>query len=69
MEEIKDGVPDEQQVLELGMVLGQRRAFAMVAGRCSAAEADCLRKIRDEKTYLKFASNWAWGLRRSAQDQ
>ena len=59
MEEIKDGVPDEQQVLELGMVLGQRRAFAMVAGRCSAAEAECLRKIRDEKTYLKFAPNWA----------
>src|SRR6185369_13952738 len=59
MEEINDATPDEQQVLELGMVLGQRRAFAMVAGRCSAAEAECLRKIRDEKTYLKFAPNWA----------
>ena len=59
MEEIKDGMPDEQQVLELGIVLAQRRAFAMVAGRCSAAEAECLRMIRDEKTYLKFASNWA----------
>jgi len=59
MEEIKDGMPDEQQVLELGIMLGQRRAFGMVAGRCSAAQAECLRKVRDEKTYLKFATNWA----------
>jgi hypothetical protein len=59
MEEIKEGIPDEQQVLELGIMLGQRRAFGMVAGRCSAAQAECLRKVRDEKTYLKFAANWA----------
>jgi len=59
MEEIKDGMPDEQQVLELGIMLGQRRAFGMVAGRCSAAQAECLRKVRDEKIYLKFAANWA----------
>jgi len=59
MEEIKDEMSDEQQVLELGVLLGQRRAFGLVAGRCSAAQAECLRKVRDEKTYLKFASNWA----------
>ena len=59
MEEIMDKMSDEEQVLELGIMLGQRRAFGMVAGRCSAAQAECLRKIRDEKTYLKFAPNWA----------
>jgi len=59
MEEIKEGIPDEQQILELGMMLGQRRAFGMVAGRCSAAQAECLRKVREEKTYLKFAPNWS----------
>ena len=59
MEEIKDGMSGEQQVLELGIMLGQRRAFGLVAGRCSAAQAECLRKVRDEKTYLKFASSWA----------
>ena len=52
-------MPDEQQVLELGIMLGQRRAFGMVAGRCSAAQAECLRKVREEKTYLKFAPNWS----------
>ena len=59
MEEIIGGMPDEQKVLDLGIMLGQRRAFGMVAGRCSAAQAECLRKVRDEKTYLKFAANWA----------
>ena len=59
MEEIKDGISEEQLVLELGIMLGQRRAFGMVAGRCSAAQAECLRKIREEKAYLKFSPNWA----------
>ena len=58
MEEIKDGVSEDQQVLDLGIMLGQRRAFGLVAGRCSAAQAECLRKVRDEKTYLKFATTW-----------
>ena len=58
MEEIDDEMSDNQQVLELGIMLGQRRAFGMVAGRCSAAQAECLRKVRDEKTYLKFATTW-----------
>ena len=58
MEEINDEMSDNQQVLELGIMLGQRRAFGLVAGRCSAAQAECLRKVRDEKTYLKFATTW-----------
>ena len=58
MEDVKEPTSGEQQALELGMMLGQRRAFAMVAGRCTAAQAECLRKIRDEKVYLKFAPNW-----------
>lgn len=59
MEEMKDTVPDEQRVLELGIMVGQRRAFGLVAGRCSAAQAECLRKIRDDRSYLKFAPSWA----------
>src|SRR2546425_8653856 len=57
MDEIKEPT-EEQLVLELGILLGQRRAFGMVAGRCSAAQAECLRKVRDEKIYLKLAPNW-----------
>ena len=58
MEEINDEMSDNQQVLELGIMLGQRRAFGPVAGRCSAAQAECLRKVREQKSYLKFAPSW-----------
>jgi hypothetical protein len=33
LEEINDGISDEQQVLELGIMLGQCRAFGLAAGR------------------------------------
>ena len=59
MEDTKEAKSDEQQVLELGIMLGQRRAFGMIAGRCSAAQAECLHRIREERVYLKFAPNWA----------
>jgi hypothetical protein len=42
----------------LGKMLGQRRAFGIVAGRCSAAEAETIRRIRDEKLFLHRADNW-----------
>jgi hypothetical protein len=44
--------------VEYGRVIGQRRAFAAVAGRCSAAHAQLLRRIRDEKLYLPVAPSW-----------
>ncbi len=44
--------------LDLGRLLGQRRAFGAVAGRCSAAHAQLLRRIRDEKVYRAIAPSW-----------
>lgn len=44
--------------LELGKVLGQQVAFNLVAGRCSAAEAAAIRRIRRERLYE--ASNLSW---------
>jgi hypothetical protein len=49
----------EQEALRLGMMLGQRRAFGMIAGHCSAAHAESIRQIRDGKLYLRFAENWS----------
>ena len=43
---------------ELGMMLGSRRAFASVAGRCSAADAECLRRVREKKLYASRAATW-----------
>jgi hypothetical protein len=38
--------------------LGQREAFATVAGRCSAAAAETLRHVREEKLYLQLCKSW-----------
>jgi hypothetical protein len=49
---------DPREALDLGRLLGQRRAFAAVGGRCSAAHAQLLRRIHDEKLYLPIAPSW-----------
>ena len=49
---------DPRATLDLGRLLGQRRAFAAVGGRCSAAHAQLLRRIHDEKLYLPVAGSW-----------
>src|ERR1700694_2624377 len=54
MEEIKDGIPDEQPVLELGIMLGQRRVFGIVAGRCSAAPYMTILAFRIMKSTVSF---------------
>jgi len=46
------------ELIDLGRVLGQRRALAAVGGRCSAAHAQTLRRIRDEKLYRPVAPSW-----------
>jgi hypothetical protein len=46
------------ELLDLGVALGQNQAFSLVAGRCSAAQAATLLRLRQEKKYLKCAANW-----------
>jgi hypothetical protein len=42
----------------LGRWLGRRDAFAAVAGRCTAAEAQSLQQIRESRTYKEVAPSW-----------
>jgi hypothetical protein len=49
---------DVAEVLHLGMVLGQNQAFGLLAGRCSAAQAEALQRLREEKLHLRCASTW-----------
>jgi hypothetical protein len=53
-------MPDELVAtdFDLGNWLGMRRAFGMMAGRASAADAECLRRIRDGKLYIAKAAKW-----------
>ena len=45
-------------VIELAKMLGARQAMGMIAGRCSAADAEMLRNIRDQKKYLNLSATW-----------
>jgi hypothetical protein len=44
--------------LEFGKMMGRRQTFSLVAGKCTAADAECLKKIRDQKLYQGYAKNW-----------
>jgi len=61
--------------VELGTWLGRRQAFSIVAGRCSAADAQCLRELRESKKYKSMGLTWAEcckqkaGISRSTADE
>lgn len=68
MNEVVEGVevcaPAEQssliaRVMDLGKFVGMREAFAAIAGRCSAADIECLRRLRDERMYRDLGCTWA----------
>ncbi len=46
------------ELLELGVVLGQSHAFGLVAGRCSAAQAEAIRRVREERLYKRCTEKW-----------
>src|SRR6185369_10794824 len=50
--------PESDADFKLGEILGTRRAFSSVAGRCSAADAACLRRLRDEKLFAARTATW-----------
>jgi hypothetical protein len=43
---------------DLGTWLGRRQAFGMMSGKTAAAEAECLRQIRDRKLYKHKSPSW-----------
>lgn len=51
-------LPNETRSFDLGRWLGRREAFSTVAGRCSAADVEALKRIRDKKLYKDRARNW-----------
>jgi hypothetical protein len=44
--------------LDLGAVLGQTHAFGLMSGRCTAAQAEALRRLRDGKQYQRLGLTW-----------
>lgn len=56
MEDIRKETEVDQT--ELGRWMGRREAFGLVAGRCSAADIEILRRLREEKRYQSKAPTW-----------
>ena len=52
------GHVDEAALLEVGTWLGRHQAFGLIASKCSAADAACLREIRDNKHYRVLGLSW-----------
>jgi hypothetical protein len=50
------GTPED--VFDLGTWVGRRQAFALVTGRCSAADAEILFEIRDKKLFRSMENTW-----------
>ena len=55
-----------EEVFELGTWLGMKQAFGELAARCSAADAECLRTMRDQKKYRALGMNWEQFCRKKA---
>ena len=47
-----------EEFFEIGAFTGRRQAFAALAGMCSAADAECLRRIRDGKMHKALRLTW-----------
>ena len=45
-------------LLAVGMLLGQNQAFGFLGGRCSAAQAESIRRLRNEKLYKRVTEHW-----------
>lgn len=57
-EPILQSPAENAQLVDLGVVLGQTQAFGLIAGRCSAAQAAALQRLRQDKMYLRCAPHW-----------
>jgi len=50
--------PELAAALNLGSLLGQSQAFGVVAGRCSAAQAACLHRLRKTREFQLVTPRW-----------
>ena len=58
-EESLSGLPAERAaLLEAGVALGQSHTFGLIAGRCSAAQAEGIRRLREQKLYKSCTEKW-----------
>jgi hypothetical protein len=47
-----------KESIEAGIAIGRQQAFAVIAARCSAAQALTLKKIKESRAYEAFGLSW-----------
>jgi hypothetical protein len=59
MQEPISGQPaDDTGLLTQGSAMGQCDTFGVIAGWCSAAHAATVKRLREERGYLRVSANW-----------
>jgi hypothetical protein len=56
--EVEKPQPKPEEKFDLGIWLGRRQAFDLMAGRCSAADVECLKTIRDRELFRANHMEW-----------
>jgi hypothetical protein len=49
---------NQEAMMNLGAWLGRHQAFGLIANRCSAADAECLKAIRDGGEFKQMGLTW-----------
>jgi hypothetical protein len=49
---------NQESAITLGSWLGRHQAFSLIANRCSAADAECLKQMRDGAEYKRLGMTW-----------
>jgi hypothetical protein len=57
----EDGMEQEKvnRIFHVGTIFGRNQAYGSMAKLCSAANAQSIKTIRDDKMYLEVEGNWA----------
>jgi len=66
---------NENTLYDLGLCVGRKQAFGLIAGACTAADAQSLVELKEQKLYLQTGLSWdefcekRLGISRSFADQ
>lgn len=63
-ESVESKQVDIERVFQLGTWLGRKQALGLIAGRCTAAEMECLIEVYENKLYLAVEDSWEHYCRR-----
>src|SRR5205809_5911682 len=54
----RDSGNAKKSLVNLGVWMGRHQAFGLIANRCSAADAECLKAIHDSGDYKELGVTW-----------